>query len=322
MRSAVAGLGRYIATVDTSRHRIFIFINEHVLCDDKVVICSSSDAFHLGVMSSRIHCTWANKSGVRLGVGNDPVYASNRCFDPFPFPSPGELLTAQIRTAAEELDHFRKERHKEHPTLTLTQMYNVLEKLKTIEAAKKGGDGQGGLPPLTEDEERIKEQGLILILQELHDRLDRLVFRAYGWPETLGDEEILARVVALNHDRTVEERSGHVRWLRPDYQTPRYGKDIDKQAAKEEGAQIVADLGLPGAAARKPSFPLDAISQSAAIFAALATAGGPTDAMTIASQFRRTKNLEETISSVLASLARLGHVVTKDGKTFDIQRVA
>jgi hypothetical protein len=60
----------------------------------------------------------------------------------------------------------------------------------------------------------------------------------------------------------------------------------------------------------------------AAIFAALAATGGPTDAFTIASRFRRTRNLEGAISSVLASLARLGHVVTKDGKTFDIQRAA
>jgi restriction-modification enzyme MmeI-like protein len=87
MRNAISGLGRYIGTVDTSRHRIFSFIEEAVLCDDKVVICASRDAFDLGVLSSKIHCTWANKSGVRLGVGNDPVCASNRCFDPFTFPA-------------------------------------------------------------------------------------------------------------------------------------------------------------------------------------------------------------------------------------------
>jgi hypothetical protein len=72
----------------------------------------------------------ANKSGVRLGVGNDPVYASNRCFDPFTFPASGELLKAQIRSVAEELDAFRKQRQREHLELTLTQMYNVLEKLR------------------------------------------------------------------------------------------------------------------------------------------------------------------------------------------------
>jgi|SRR5215468_4114423 len=139
---------------------------------------------------------------------------------------------------------------------------------------------------------------------------------------TEADEEILERLVALNHERAAEERSGHVRWLRPEYQIPRFGKDIDKQAAQEEGAQIVADLGLPEAATRKPSFPTDAVAQTAAVFAALASASAPTDTVTIAARFRRTRNLQRTISSVLASLSRLGHVATKDGKTFEIRRTA
>jgi hypothetical protein len=242
---------------------------------------------------------------------------------------PSELLKVQIRSVAEELDAFRKQRQHEHPSLTLTQMYNVLEKLKAIEVASKFLAGQSAakqsgdiLPDFTADDERIKEEGLILILKELHERLDRLVFRAYGWPETLSAEKILERLVALNRERAAEERRGHVRWLRPEYQIPRFGKDIDKQAAQEEGAQIMADLGLPEAATRKPSFPTDAVAQTAAVFAALASANAPTDTVTIAARFRRTKNLERTISSVLASLARLGHVATKDGKAFEIRRTA
>jgi hypothetical protein len=218
-------------------------------------------------------------------------------------------LKAQIRAAAEELDAFRKERQKEHPELTLTQMYNVLEKLKAN-------------APLDEDEETIKDKGLILILKEHHEKLDRLVFDAYGWPATLTDEQILEKLVALNHERAAEERRGHVRWLRPDYQIPRFGKQLDKQAAKEEGAQIVAPLDLGEAAARKTSFPTDAVGQTAAIFAALAAASGPVDVPAIAAGYRRSKNLEKAISDVLASLSRLGHVTTTDGKTFQIRRVA
>ena len=172
------------------------------------------------------------------------------------------------------------------------------------------------------EEERIKDEGLILILKELHDKLDRLVFQAYGWPETLSDEQILEKLVALNHERAAEERRGHVRWLRPDYQIPRFGKDVDKQAAKEEGAQVAADLGLPEPSARKPSFPADPVAQTAAVFAVLAGARGPTTADALASHFRKTKALEKTIFDVLESLARSGHVTTRDGKTFEIRRVA
>ncbi len=34
-----------------------------------------------------------------------------------------------------------------------------------------------------------------------HDRLDRAVLDAYGWPHDLGDEEILGRLLALNLER-------------------------------------------------------------------------------------------------------------------------
>ncbi len=133
---------------------------------------------------------------------------------------------------------------------------------------------------------------------------------------------ILEKLVALNHERVAEERGGQVRWLRPDYQVPRFGKDIDKQAAREEGTQITADLGLPEPSARKPAFPADPVAQTAAVFAALAAARGPTTADALAANFRRAKTLEKAIFDVLGSLARLGHVTTKDGKTFDIRRVA
>jgi hypothetical protein len=379
-RPALLGLHRYIATTETTKHRIFQFVDATVVPDHMIIAFAFVDAYVLGVLSSRIHVTWALRAGGWLGVGNDPRYSKSKVFDPFPFPSPGELLKAQIRSVAEELDAFRKARQQEHPSLTLTQMYNVLEKLNAIAAARRtpspsllagegarasgsearAGEGSihtahnvdpspgfapdGAQPPsptrgegngassaavrdsepleLTPAEEEIKRKGLILNLKELHEKLDRLVFEAYGWPETLGDEQILERLVALNHERAAEERRGHVRWLRPDYQIPRFGKDIDKMAAKEEGAQLAAELGLPEPAARKPSFPGDPVAQTAAVFAVLAAARGPTDAGTIASRYRRSKTLERTISDVLDSLARLGHVTTRDGTTFEIRRVA
>jgi hypothetical protein len=46
------------------------------------------------------------------------------------------------------------------------------------------------------------------------------VFEAYGWEPTLTDEAILEHLVALNAERATEERNGHIRWLRPDYQAP------------------------------------------------------------------------------------------------------
>lgn len=308
-RPALADLPRYIATAETMHHRIFKFLPVEILPDNMLVCIADQDACLFGILSSRIHCVWALRAGGWLGVGNDPRYSKSKVFDPFPFPSPSELLKARIRTVGEELDTFREQRQKEHPALTLTQMYNVLQKRKAN-------------APLDADEEVIKENGLILMLEELHDKLDRFVFEAYGWPQSLSDEEILQKLLALNQERAAEEKRGHVRWLRRDYQIPRFGKDIDKMAAKEEGAQVAADLGLPEPSVRKPSFPANAVAQTAAVFGLLAAARGPVDAAGIAANFRRTRNLEETICNVLESLHRLGHVLSKDGKTFEIRRAA
>jgi hypothetical protein len=126
----------------------------------------------------------------------------------------------------------------------------------------------------------------------------------------------------LNHERAAEERRGHVRWLRPDYQIQRFGKDLDKMAATEEGAQIAAELGLGEPAAKKLPFPAEAVAQTAAVFAALVAAGGAVTVSDIAESFRKSKNLEKNIADVLASLARLAHVATRDGKTFEVRRVA
>jgi len=38
-------------------------------------------------------------------------------------------------------------------------------------------------------------------LQNAHERFDRAVFAAYGWPADISDEEILQNLLALNQER-------------------------------------------------------------------------------------------------------------------------
>ena len=310
LRSFSEGLPRYIATVETTKHRVFQFLDIAIVPDHMLIAIGSDDAANLGILSARIHVVWSLRAGGWLGVGNDPRYSKSRCFDPFPFPDANNIQKQKIRVIAEELDAHRKRVLAEHPKLTLTGLYNVLEKLR---AGTKPDDLDG-------NDRIIFDDGLVLIMKELHDSLDIAVAEAYGWPADLSDDEILARLVALNKERAEEEKRGLVRWLRPDYQIPRFAKGVDKQAAKEEGAQVAAEL--IGAVEQKPSFPTGAVEQTAAVFAALAAAGGPLDAKGLAGQFKRTKTTEKKIGEVLASLARLGYVTSDDGKTFALRRVA
>jgi hypothetical protein len=188
-----------------------------------------------------------------MGVGNDPRYNKSRCFETFPFPDANEEQKARIRDLAERLDAHRKRQLALHPSLTMTDLYNVLEAVRA-EAA------------LTAKQKAIHEQGLITVLRQLHDELDAAVSAAYGWKEniqyptrndqvesgenaqrstpnaqrsSLSDAEILERLVALNRARADEESRGQIRYLRPAYQHP-FGVP-----ASAGGATVQSDLGLP-----------------------------------------------------------------------------
>jgi hypothetical protein len=304
LRSALKGLPRYIATVETAKHRVFQFLDASILPDNRLVCFGFADASHLGVLSSRIHVVWTLASGGTLE--DRPIYTKVRCFDPFPFPDPPETLKARIRATAEELDALRKQVQAEHPGLTLTQLYNVLEKLRAGEK-------------LDAQEEATKNQGLVLILKEHHEKLDALVAEAYGWPENLSDDEILEQLVALNTERAAEERRGLVRWLRPEYQRARAGV-APEQRAKEAEEQLEAPLVIAAAKAQKPAFPASDLERTAAVFAAVAESSTPLDAKSIAAKFRQGQKIEPSVARILTAFARIGQFHTGDGARFTPRR--
>ena len=206
-RPALENLPRFIVTTRTARHRIFSFLHGNTLADQKLVVFALEDAFALGVLSSRVHTTWAAAAGGWLGVGNDATYNHSTCFLKFPFPAATEAQQAEIRKLAEQLDGHRKRQQAQHPTLALTDLYNVVEKLRA------------GLP-LTAKEQVTHENGLAAVVLELHKQLDAAVAAAYGWAPDQTDAELLTRLVQLNQQRAAEEAAGTVRYLRPAYQAP------------------------------------------------------------------------------------------------------
>ena len=86
LREALRGLTRYIATSETSKHRFFVFLPTTIVPEHKLVVFPREDAVFFGILSSSIHTKWSDVRGSRLGVGNDPVYSTSACFEPFPFP--------------------------------------------------------------------------------------------------------------------------------------------------------------------------------------------------------------------------------------------
>ena len=219
LRPALAGLPRYIATVETSKHRTFQFLDAAILPDNKLVAIALDDAYSLGILSSQLHSAWALAAGSWLGVGNDPVYVKTRCFEAFPFPDQDTGLTPALReriaTLAEQIDAHRKQvLAAGHQGLTLTGLYNVLAALRAGRA-------------LTAKEKTQHTQGLVGVLRELHDELDAAVLTAYGLSADADTDTVLHRLVALNAERAREEAQGHIRWLRPSFQNPQ--KTMQKQ---------------------------------------------------------------------------------------------
>ena len=199
----------------------------------------------------------------------------------------------------------------EHPHLTLTGLYNVLEELRA-------GVAPDALEPASR---KIFDDGLVLILKEEHDKLDAAVAAAYGWPVDLADDDILARLVALNKQRAQEEARGVVQWLRPDYQIPLLGTPKEKAELDLVGGEMATAVAQPKGP--KPAFPADDISQTAAVMSVLASASAAVDAMVIATTFKQGRRIAPKVSAVLMALARTGFVMSPDGgRTFELRRAA
>ncbi|WP_137972024.1 DNA methyltransferase [Pseudomonas sp. F(2018)] len=312
-RGALVGLGRITVTSRTSRHRVFQFLEASFLPETKVLVFGFEDAFQLGVLSSRLHVCFANRVGGWLGVGNDSTYNHSDCLEKFPFPSASPEQQQTIRDLSERLDTHRKRQQAQHPELTLTGMYNVLEKLRSEE-------------PLTAKEKTTHEQGLVSLLRELHDELDRAVFAAYGWndlaPQLIGkpgattplpdkpeaqaeaEEELLRRLVSLNAERAAEEARGLVRWQRPDYQHP--SAQTSPQQSEAELTDTTDSESAPEVtiATGKLTWPKQMREQVAAVRQALTQ--GPLPAEAIAAQFKRSPKI--AVQAVLGALEELGMV--------------
>ncbi len=289
LRVALSGVERYIATIETAKHRVFQFLPISTLPDNKLVAIASDKAYVLGVLSSIFHVPWAVASGGRLGMGDDPVYVKSRTFDPFPFPTDvSEPLTERIAAEAEALDTVRKRVLAEHADLTLTKLYNVLEALREGRA-------------LTPQERDIHDRGLVTLIRQHHDAIDEGVADAYGWGDehragTLDEETILTRLVALNKERAAEEARGLVRYLRPEFQDPGYRAPVATTLDLGEAAVAPVSNVIP--------WPATLPEQVGAVQSILAAAPAPLAAGDIARSFKGKR--AATVRPVLDALAGLG----------------
>ncbi len=316
LRPVLEPLDRYIATVETSKHRCFQFLDFDILPDNRLICIGSSKASWFAILSSRVHIIWTLAVG---GVLEDrPIYTKSSTFAPFPFSL--EEDGNRLDMLGERLDTFRKERLAEHDFLTMTALYNALERARELENGCSA-------PPLSDKERDIHEAGLVSVLREIHDDIDRAAFEAYGWADLIpalvgkpgamtpsphkspeqeeAEEELLSRLVALNRERVAEERRGIVRWLRPDYQIPKLGHKVAKP---DDGEQTEADLAAPAPTDSKPAWPRDGLKQIRIVRDMLSRATAPlaADSLSAAFKGRNTAQRKQRVAEVLQTLAETG----------------
>lgn len=320
LRSQLLALPRYIATVETSKHRTFQFLHASILPDNKLIAIALDDAFSLGVLSSQLHVNWALTTGSWLGVGNDPVYVKSRCFETFPFPDEDTGLTPQLRdliaSKAEQIDAHRKRvlaPESGNTGLTLTGIYNVLAALREGRA-------------LTAKEKTQHTQGLVGVLRELHDELDAAVLTAYGLPATASTDDILAHLVQLNTQRAAEEAQGRVRWLRPEFQNPQNShislqkQELLPQEDQAPEADFDSEKSLSKTEQTKPTqlpWPPTLPEQVRAVADALATSPIALTLPAIEARFKGRGPWKKGLPTLLQTLEALGRaqVVHAEGGT-------
>ncbi len=261
-------------------------MDAEVLPDNMLIAIALIDAYFLGILSSKVHIHWAFTAGGRMGVGNDLKYSKTTCFDPFPFPDPTPEQKQKICELGDRLDTHRKQVQVAHPDITITGMYNLLEKLRAG-------------TPFTDGDREYNNKALVSTLKQIHDELDIAVLDAYAWPHDITDEQILEKLVALNAERAEEERNGHIRWLRPEYQAPEQAQPIQVAIAGivNEKEAIIEPV-------EQQKWPTQPKAQLAAIRDLLRTTPGEWTVAQVAAQFTG-KNTQKKLDAITENLERL-----------------
>lgn len=221
LRKAVAPLKRFIATLSTSKHRLFVWLEQPTFPDQQLYVIAREDDFFFGVLHSHFHEVWSLKLGTRLETR--PRYTPTTCFETFPFPRPTPTQETAIAAAAQELNELR-ERWLNPPEWTETRTLEFPGSVtgpwarhvdpQTVDA--KTGVGTVRYPRLEPRDAdcaaKLKKRTLTNLYNErptwldnAHKKLDAAVAAAYGFPADLSDEQILEKLLALNLERAAEE---------------------------------------------------------------------------------------------------------------------
>lgn len=210
LRAKIGGLPRFLATALVSKHRLFRWVQAGVIPDTRLVVVARCEDLFFGILSSRWHTLWTLHLCQYHGVGNDPVYTPSTTFSTFPFPDG--------LTPSDSADKLKDHACEKLLSESATRLNDLREAwLNPAELVKRTPEVSSVYPdrlvPVNSGAaEILKARTLTNLyneypqwLSDAHKALDAAVAAAYGWPNDLTDDEVLARLFALNQERAAVE---------------------------------------------------------------------------------------------------------------------
>lgn len=217
MRQALAPLGRYLATPNVTKHRLFVWVQPEVLADHQLIAFAVEDDYTFGVLHSKVHETWARASGSQLRDEESGFrYTPTSTFETFPFVEVSSVQRQAITAAARALDVSRSRwlsppewLREEKLTFPATSNGPWAHLVEHVGTEGVGTARYVRFVPVDDDAAKsLKKRTLTKLynerptwLQDLHRALDEAVLAGYGLPADVSDERILSHLLALNIER-------------------------------------------------------------------------------------------------------------------------
>ena len=155
--------GSYIVIPQvSSQRRRYIpigYMDDGVLCSDKVRIMPEGTIYHFGILESNVHMAWMRTICCRLK--SDYSYTINDVYNNFPWPTPTEEQKARIEVTAQAILDARAK----YPDCSLADLYDEVT-----------------MPPE---------------LRKAHQENDRAVMAAYGFSTKMTESECVAELFRL-----------------------------------------------------------------------------------------------------------------------------
>ena len=162
--------GHYICIPEVSsdkrRYIPMGYMNEDVLCSNKLRIIPNADLYHFGILESNVHMAWVRTVCGRLETRYD--YSIKIVYNNFPWPSPSPEQKSKIEQTAQGILDARAR----YPDSSLADLYDPLT-----------------MPPE---------------LRKAHDRNNVAVMKAYGFPTSMSEADCVAALMKMYQELTSE----------------------------------------------------------------------------------------------------------------------